>query len=225
MEVDKFDSSAAKQKIAKLSMTDSFEEVPLTSACSSVMPEDFERPYIGEAPKPSSTHVVKELSRALKQLHAVLVDYFPAAQLSTPPECQSLDDLSAISLSLNSYVVNLKESLRKASGTSYRLALDSARVDLDVHVYRPEASKLSVLDKVFSRQAVSFDAEETQALASVVIGAIRDSASEDLKKRIAILQNNYVKHSEDLLQLRRVLRKKEDSLQELTQRLKSQVQE
>lgn len=228
MQAKKVDASAAKQKIAKLSISDSFIEMPSTTSatCSSVMPDDFDKPQVRQLTKASRSDIIRELNSTVQTLHRLLRDYFPATQDTLPAKHQSTDDLLSISLSLNNYVATLNDSLRKTSQSSYRIVLDSAqKAAVDVHVYKPQAPKLNVLDKVFSKQDASYSAEETQALASLLIGAIRDSASEDLKKRMAVLQNSYVRHSEDLLILKKLLRKKEDVIQELTQRMSGQMKE
>lgn len=224
MEARKVPFSAAKQKIAKLSISDSFVELPpsTSATCSSVMPEDFEKPQIGLLSKASRTDIIQELNDTVKTLHGLLMEHFPATHGTLPAECVYSDDLLSVTHNLNNCVASLKETLSKTSLSSRRAALSNARVK---EAPNPDYARPSVLDKVFTKQAVSFTAEETQALASVFVGAIRNSASEDLKKRIAVLQSNYVQHSEELLQLRKQLRNKDDTLHELTKNLNAQVKE
>jgi hypothetical protein len=218
-------TSASQQKVSKLSFSDSFIELPSAPLeCSAVLSDEFDQSQIHVPSKGFRSDIVQELNTAMRQLHTLLRDNLPTAQASLHAEFEQTDDLMEITHSLNKYTCLLRESLSKGAQTSYRL--DSAQKEaVEVHEYMPGFSKLSILDKVFSKKAVSFDAEETQALASVVIGAMRDSASEELQKRMAVMQNNYICQSAELLELRKLLRRREAFIQEQTQRLSTQAKE
>jgi hypothetical protein len=193
--------NADYQKIAKLSLSESFLKIPSLSS-SSVAPD------LSSNSERHSKSGLEELNKSMKQLHAVLVNFIPGAQLA---EYQSSQDLSRIALTLHNYVSTLKENICRAPQSSR----DQESAESEA-VVKADSGSLDVLDKVFSNKAVTFDAGETQALASVVIGAIRNSTNEELRKANAVLQNNYVRLSEEVLELRRLLRKQEDCMQQLS---------